>query len=142
MRALVFAACILAAAMMSDAQIISHVIEILKSKQFDIRELISFRIKFIQCAVKLGVLKGLTPEILVCIAQKNHLIDEEGGLIWDKVRMYITKLIRNPKKLDDINEICKRCKEEGDKVEGTKYEKTLKSMECGVPTIRYILQQI
>ncbi|XP_012534498.1 uncharacterized protein LOC105835596 [Monomorium pharaonis] len=139
MKILVFTACILAAITVGDAQIIDNIINTFKT--FDIKELIRFHLTFAKCVLKLGLSKIAKPEISYCIAEEKNLIDKEEGLKWDETLIYLEKLIRNETKIDEIKKVLLKCQEEGDKFEGNKYEQTIKSLECGLSTVKSILKQ-
>ncbi|EGI68400.1 hypothetical protein G5I_03043 [Acromyrmex echinatior] len=66
------------------------------------------------------------------------VLDEEDGIKWDDTLDYLTTIIRDTSKKDKIKEILQKCKEEGDNFQGSKKEKTLKSMECGTAMVKVI----
>ncbi|XP_024869990.1 uncharacterized protein LOC112453432 isoform X2 [Temnothorax curvispinosus] len=143
MKILVFAACILAATV-GDAQLNHDITETTTSNVFDSKALIDYRLMFAACAVELGLLNvaEIPPELLYCIAQKENLIDKEGGILWDESVNYAKKLVRDENMWNETwDKLTKKCKEEYDKFEGSGYEKSLKTMECGLPFVKYIIQQ-
>ncbi|XP_071574058.1 uncharacterized protein [Temnothorax nylanderi] len=141
MRTLVFVACVLAAITTGDAQS-NNIIEAITSKVFDIEELMELHLKFAECAVELGLLKIVRPELSFCMAQKNNLIDKEGGILWDESEIYLKKVVRDAKAWDETwDKLFKKCREEYHKFEGSLYEKSLKTMECGSSMVIYIIQQ-
>ncbi|XP_077267452.1 uncharacterized protein LOC143900231 [Temnothorax americanus] len=142
MRTPVFVACVLAAVIVSDAQINHDIKETIISKIFDIKELIECHLIFAECVVELGLLKIPRPELPYCIAQKKNLIDKEGGILWDEGVNYLKKVVRDAKAWDEIwDKLLKKCREEYDKFEGSWREKSLKAMECGLPMVGYIIRQ-
>ncbi|KYM82554.1 hypothetical protein ALC53_07045 [Atta colombica] len=139
MKILVFATCILAAVVSTnnyDAMVLDNIINTLMSKAVDLKDLINFHMTFAQCVVKLGLLKIASPEVSFCIAEKKNLLDEEGGIKWDDTLDYLMTIIHDMSKKDRIKEILQKCKEEGDNFEGSKKEKSFKSMECGMAMIK------
>ncbi|XP_071574054.1 uncharacterized protein [Temnothorax nylanderi] len=141
MKILVFAACILAAVTVGDG-LLTNIIETMTSNVFNFRELIDYHLMFAECAMKLGLLKIPKPELSYCIAQKKNLIDKEGGILWDEAVNYVKKIVRDENMWNEIwDKFVKKCKEEYDKFEGSGYEKSLKAMECGMPVVKYIIQQ-
>ncbi|XP_018300277.1 uncharacterized protein [Mycetomoellerius zeteki] len=142
MKILVFATCILVAVVstlsVGDAMIIDNIINNLISKAIDLKDLINFHMTFAQCVVKLGLLKIASPEIPFCVAEKKNLLDEEGGIKWDDTLDYFTTIIRDKSNIDKMKEILQKCKEEGNNFEGSKKEKSFKSIECGMAMIKVI----
>ncbi|XP_077267980.1 uncharacterized protein LOC143900469 [Temnothorax americanus] len=145
MKILMFAACILAAVTVGDA-LLTNIIETISSNvqrfTFDVKDLIDFHLIFAECAVELGLLKIPKPELSYCIAQKKNLIDKENGILWDEGVIYVKKLIRDEKLWNEKwDKLLKKCRKEYDKFKGNKYENSLKAMECGLPMVKYIVQQ-
>ncbi|XP_011692789.1 PREDICTED: uncharacterized protein LOC105452927 [Wasmannia auropunctata] len=111
MKTLAFVVCILATITIGDAALISNLVNTLvTSSIFNIKVLIDFQRMYTQCALELGLLKSLTPEISFCVAEKKNLVDEEGALKWDMTYDYMAKLIRDKNKIDFLNAYFKKCK--------------------------------
>ncbi|KYQ57555.1 hypothetical protein ALC60_03517, partial [Trachymyrmex zeteki] len=77
------------------------------------------------------------PPLLYHGVEEVHL-DEEGGIKWDDTLDYFTTIIRDKSNIDKMKEILQKCKEEGNNFEGSKKEKSFKSIECGMAMIKVI----
>ncbi|XP_039304180.1 uncharacterized protein LOC120357549 [Solenopsis invicta] len=143
MKTLIFVACILAA--VSAGNILDHIIKI--SEIFDIKEVIDFYKTLEECALELNISEIATPETLYCLIQKKNLVDEEGGINWDKGIIYRKKLIRGS---NDIIakwvKIIHQCREENRKesntFKGRGYETAMKFMKCLEPFVNYGLKEL
>ncbi|CAL1674312.1 unnamed protein product [Lasius platythorax] len=95
-----------------------------------------FRDYLAECEKELPKVPGLPKElnvgIIFCAVKRTEAIDKNNALNRNKIMTNCENMISDPVKVEQCQDICNTCMDEGFKVPGSNFIQTTRAIQCAV----------